>query len=239
MRRSIKGSEGSVGRRLLVFLVLLGLAAGGYWYYTVQREQEVLRQIISRLSSEDRVAQVWVKEYVKDAQGKPVKVVVKILEQDAQGESIEPVLCTFSVNDIIHFEALVIRLSDELVKEGKGKSIHLFRRAFALNDNGNTYESCTINTPHEVPDGYRIDSEDQFITEVEQKYWRLFWRYALDAKARDEGMVKNAQIEAPATRFVPDNIYRIVLEHDGGLRIDATKIPAILKGELDRKTGKN
>jgi hypothetical protein len=43
--------------------------------------------------------------------------------------------------------------------------------------------------------------------------------------------VKNAQIEAPATRFVPDKIYRLVLEHDGGLYIQASPVPEILKGE--------
>lgn len=233
MGRRKNKSGSSFGRRFVTLLVLAGLAGAGYWYYQLMREKEVLEQIISRLNSEDRVAQVWVKEYVRDAGGKPTKVVIKILEQDAQGQSLKPVFCTFSVNDIIYFEALVIRLSDEVVMAGKGKSIHLFRRAFALNDSGNTYESCDMNTPHKVPEGYRIDADDRFVTEVEQKYWRLFWRYALDDKARDEGLVKNAQIEAPATRFVPDHIYRIILEHDGGLRIEATPIPAILKGELN------
>jgi hypothetical protein len=35
--------------------------------------------------------------------------------------------------------------------------------------------------------------------------------------------IKNAQIEAPGTKFVPGLIYTIKIEHDGGLRIDADR----------------
>jgi hypothetical protein len=57
----------------------------------------------------------------------------------------------------------------------------------------------------------------------------------LDPTLREQAGVKNAQVEAPATRFVEDMIYRIVLEHSGGLRIEATPIPEILKGERVRQ----
>ena len=43
--------------------------------------------------------------------------------------------------------------------------------------------------------------------------------------------IKNTQIEAPGTMFIPGMLYTIKIEHDGGMRIDATKIPDILKGE--------
>ena len=43
--------------------------------------------------------------------------------------------------------------------------------------------------------------------------------------------IKNAQIEAPGTRFVPGMLYTVKIEHDGGMRIDAQTLPLILKGE--------
>lgn len=218
-------------RRLLLLIFVTALGVIGYSYYERQREVEALRQIVSRLTAEERVAEVWVKEYVKDDRGKPIKITIKILEKRDNGNPLNPIYCTFSLSDIIHFEALVIRLNDEIVMNGKGKSIYLFRRAFALDDSGNTYEKCDINRPMEVPEGYKIENTSGEISVIERKYWRKFWEYALDNKKRDAAGVKNAQIEAPATRFVPNTIYRIILEHDGGLRIEATPIPDILKGE--------
>ncbi len=43
--------------------------------------------------------------------------------------------------------------------------------------------------------------------------------------------VKNAQIEAPGTKFIPGALYTIKIEHDGGIRIDVQALSAILTGE--------
>ncbi len=218
-------------RRLVLLLLLGAIAAGGFWFYQGRREVEVLKQIVSRLTAEERVAEVAVQDITEDPEGRMRKIHLKIVEIACGSQPLEPVYCDFSVNDVIHFEALVIRLNDDLIMDGEGKSIHLFRRAFALDDDGNTYESCVINRPREVPGGYKLDTTDPEALEVERRYWSKFWDYALDEKQRKRAGVKTAQIEAPATRFVKDKYYRIYLEHDGGLRIEAKPVPEVLKGE--------
>jgi hypothetical protein len=205
-------------RRIVLLLALGAIAAWGWWFYQGRQEVEVLKQIVSRLTAED-------------GEGRVEKIRLKIVEIVSGNEPLEPIYCDFSVNDVVHFEALVIRLNDELIMEGKGKSVHLFRRAFALDDGGNTYESCDINRPREVPGGYRLDATDPKAREIERLYWSKFWEFALDEKKRKSAGVKTAQIEAPATRFVKDKYYRIYLEHDGGLRIEAKPVPEVLKGE--------
>jgi hypothetical protein len=67
--------------------------------------------------------------------------------------------------------------------------------------------------------------------DFEKKLWRDFWDYVLEQdKAKSMG-IKNAQVEAPGTKFVPGKLYTIKIEHNGGLRIDAASLPEILKGE--------
>lgn len=218
-------------KRLLMLLILAALGYGGWWYYQSEREKEILEGIIGRLTSERRVAEVWVEQISQQESGDRERIKLKILEYDVDGRPLKPVYCTFSLNNVIHFEALVIRLSDELVKGGEGKSIHLFRRAYALDDRGNTYEACELTRPNEVPGGYRLAATDPRASEVERRYWQSFWNYALDEKLRAEAGVRNAQIEAPATRFTSEKIYRLYLETDGGLTIQAGPVPEILKGE--------
>ncbi len=218
--------------RRILSLILLGIVgAGGWWFFQYQRETEVLRQIITRLTAEERIADVWVDDYVVGNEGKPKKIRLKVLEYSSDGKPLAPVYCDFSLNDVIHFEALVIRLNDDLITEGKGKSVYLFRRAFALDEKGNTYESCDLNSPMEVPGGYRLGLTERKLSKIEKDYWRSFWSFALDEKRRRDAGIKTAQIEAPATRFIPDKIYRLILEHDGGMRIQVSKVPEILKGE--------
>jgi len=85
-----------------------------------------------------------------------------------------------------------------------------------------------ITKANEIPAGYKIDDD---IADFEQKVWERFWEYALDKDKADSVGIKNAQIEAPGTMFVPGNIYTLKIEHDGGIRIDVSSIPAVLKGE--------
>jgi hypothetical protein len=82
-------------------------------------------------------------------------------------------------------------------------------------------------TPTEiVPDGYRVGSPP---STYEKEIWRRFWKYALDPDAKKRAGIKNAQIEAPGSVFVPGTIYTLMIEHDGGIRIDTRPIPEILK----------
>ena len=84
-----------------------------------------------------------------------------------------------------------------------------------------------INPIYEVPEGYQLDDE----TIYERQLWEQFWQYALDQNAQEQMGIKNAQLEAPGTKFLPGFIYTLKIEHDGGLRIDAQPLSEILKGE--------
>jgi hypothetical protein len=220
-------------KRIFLLLLLGALGVGGWWYWEWQREVKVLKQMISRLTAEERVAHVLVDEYQRDEAGGMKKMVLRVVEIGPDGKELPPVFCSFTKNDVVHFEAMVIRLNDELIMEGKGKSVFFFRRAFALDDDGNTYEKCDINKPMEVANGYSLGSDDPEIRRLERLYWKSFWKFALDEERRKSANVKNAQIEAPATRFVPDLEYELRIEHDGGLVIGSKPVPERYK-RIDR-----
>ena len=94
-------------------------------------------------------------------------------------------------------------------------------------DGKNTQE-FDITSINEIPAGYKMDDKsDPFEAEL----WKGFWAYALDSQKANGSGIKNAQIEAPGTLFVPGNLYTIRIEHDGGMRIDVSQLSPILKGE--------
>jgi hypothetical protein len=191
-------------------------------------EQEILKSVIARLQADSRVAEVLVTGVNFDEKSQQTFTTIKFLEYDAQGEPLEPKYFTFSGN-IIQFQSLVVRFQDKYVQNGdrlKGKSIYLFLKAFML-DGKNTQE-FDITPVNAIPPGYRLKGKtDPF----EEKLWKSFWSYALDPKTAQQSGVKNAQIEAPGTMFIPGNLYTIKIEHDGGMRIDVSKLSPILKGE--------
>ncbi|MFH0986146.1 MAG: hypothetical protein V1882_11565 [Candidatus Omnitrophota bacterium] len=213
-----------------ILVVAVALAAVGVNQWI--RKERVLRKIIERLHAETRKAEVLVTKSEFDEATQKIKTTIKFLEYDAQGKPLEPKHFTFQGN-IIQFQSLVIRFNDKLVEAGdrlRGKSAAFFMKAFVLD--GPKTQEFDITKAHEVPGGYKVFEK---ANEFETKLWQEFWNYALDPQKREHAGIKNAQIEAPGSMFLPGTIYTLQIEHDGGLRIDASPIPEILKGEkVDR-----
>lgn len=209
---------------VVTIALLLAVYGANQW---IQKEK-VLRQIIDRLSADTRVAEVLVTKSEYDEAAKKIKTTIKFLEYDTHGKPLPPKYFTFDGN-IIQFQSLVVRFQDKFVQAGdrlRGKSVYLFMKAFVL-DGANTQEYA-IAELDKIPAGYQVTGDAH---EFEKGLWREFWAYALDPAKRDKVGIKNAQIEAPGSMFLPGTIYTLRIENDGGLRIDANPVPEILKGE--------
>ena len=211
-------------RNLIVVLILI-LFFIGYFKF---REFLLFRNIIHNLKAESRIAEVLVTDSSLDEYTRKYTTTIKFLEYDVKGRPLKPKYFTFKGN-LIQFQTLVVRFDDKYIEEGhrmKGKSIYFFLKAFVL-DGKNTQE-FVITPVDVVPDGYRVgDPPSPF----EERVWKKFWKYALDPNEREHVGIKNAQVEAPGSVFVPGTIYTLIIEHHGGIRIDTRPIPEILKDE--------
>ena len=215
-------------RLLLTVFFLALLGAGLHWVYQRVQENQILRKVVERLSADSRIAEVLVAKSVFNEETKKVETTIKFLEYDSRGKPLEPRYFTFQGN-VIQFQCLVVRFQDKLVGAGdklRGKSAYLFLKVFMLN--GKDTREFNLTDTYGIPKGYKVPGlENSF----EKKLWEGFWEYALNPKSREQAGIKNAQIEAPGSLFLPGTIYTIRIEHDGGIRIDASPIPEILKGE--------
>lgn len=204
------------------------LAVAAFFAVEIYQENQVLRKVIERLSADSRTAEVLVTKVQFDPETKKTATTIKFLEYDTQLNPLPPKYFTFSGN-IIQFQSLVIRFDDYYVKKAhplKGKSAYLFMKAFCLTDAG--AEVFDINKVNEIPCGYQVDEAKNIF---EERLWLRFWDYALEPGEAKKIGIKNAQIEAPGTRFIPGMLYTVKIEHDAGLRIDAQALPKILEGE--------
>lgn len=218
----------SILNAVLCVVVALSLISGAFWVNRWLEEARVLRKVVERLSADSRIAEVLVTKSEYNEETKKIQTTIKFLEYDAKGNPVPPKYFTFHGN-IIQFQSLVIRFADRFVKAGdklKGKSAYLFMKAFVLD--GEKTQEFEITQTHQIPTGYKTDEPR---SEFEAKLWESFWSYALDPEARERTGIKNVQVEAPGSIFVPGTIYTLSIEHDGGLRIDARPVPEILKGE--------
>lgn len=208
--------------------IIAVVVIAGIFVWHKYAEIKILNQIIERLEADSRIAEVLVTDSLFDKITGKTMTTIKFLEYDSKGKPLTAKFFTFSDN-IIQFQSLVIRFDDKYVRKSdklRGKSIYLFWKVFML-DGANTQE-YVITPINEVPNGYKIEN---CISSFEKRLWSKFWDYALNPECKKLG-VKNTQIEAPGTKFVPGILYTIKIEHDGGIRIDASKIPDILQDKI-------
>lgn len=213
---------------LKTFILVSILIIVGFYITKSIGEKQLLLKIIERLSAELRVAEVIVTDVKPDPKTKKTSTTIKFLEYNTKLKPLEPKYFTFSGN-IIQFQSMVIRFDDFYVKKGhplKGKSAHLFMKAFMLTDKGaEVFEITRIN---EIPSGYAVEGAKN---NFERRLWQKFWEYALNPQEAKRIGIKNAQIEAPGTKFIPGMIYTVKIEHDGGLRIDSKPLSPVLRNE--------
>jgi len=222
-----------ISRLLRNFSLLLLIAAVLFFafkFYTrYVQENRTLKEIISRLEADSRIAEVLVTGVNYDEKSKKTYTTIKFLEYDTDNSPLEPRYFTFSGN-IIQFQSLVIRFDDIHIRKKdrfKDKSAYLFWKVFML-DGPNTQE-YELTRAYEIPMGYKLEGH---LSSFEKALWEKFWTYALKPEEAQKSGVKNAQIEAPGTMFIPGMLYTLRIEHDGGIRIDVTKLPSILRGEM-------
>ena len=211
---------GNMALVVLVVLLFIGVMK--------VREYAELKQVIENLKADSRIAEVLVTESLLDELTGLFKTTIKFLEFDVKGRALAPKYMTFHGNQI-QFQSLVVRFDDKYVEKGhplKGRSVYVFLKAFVLS--GNETEVFNIQETEGIPDGYRIPGVSD---KLQKEIWGHFWQYALDPMKRKQIGVKNAQIEAPGSVFVPGTVYTIRIEHSGGMRIDTAPIPEVLKGE--------
>lgn len=209
-------------------LIVAILGSGVYFYNRYLNRVKVLEQMVVRLNADSRVAEILVTGVAYDEETRRNKTTIKFLEYDVDGNPLKPKYYTF-LGNIIQFQSLVIRFDDNYIQASdrlRGKSAFVFWKVFML-DGKNTQE-FEITPLGSIPEGYKIPNLSNFF---EAQLWQKFWKLALDPDYAKRYGIKNVQIEAPGSIFVPGNLYTVKIEHDGGLRIDSMPLPSILKGE--------
>lgn len=216
--------------RKIASVILLATFIFFVYQFTLRSffENKLLKEVIARLEADSRLAEVLVTAEKKDEYTGKLLTTIKFLEYDTKGKPLKPLYFSFSGN-IIQFQSLVVRFDDFYIRKGdklKGRSAYLFWKVFML-DGADTQE-YPITKVGEIPAGYNVESVDD---SFERKLWQRFWEYALNPQVAKTMGIKNAQLEAPGTKFIPGMLYTIKIEHDGGMRIDVTPIPSVLRGE--------
>jgi len=141
-------------------------------------ENKELKQAIENLTFEEQIGYAKVvRQTEKD--GKTMTT-LKFVET-ARNDPLEVVFeSEFSLEgDVVHFDALIIKFGDEFVRDGKGRSLYLWRRVYG--EYMSPSEGSPITIHGREPERYRGLLEKLGFREKEL-FWAEIWDLAHDRR---------------------------------------------------------
>lgn len=184
--------------KLISFLVLVpitvaiamlgvGVYYGSMTIHDLLTENKQLKKAIGNLTDEGRIGyakvleqenvngQLWTTiKFVETAPAEPLK---KVLEKEYRIQG-----------DIVHFDAMIVKFSDQMVMDGEKRALYLWRRVYG--ENLSPSEGFEIEEFGEKPRRYE-ELLDELPARFEGMFWESIWQLANDPE-----MLKEYGIEA-------------------------------------------
>jgi hypothetical protein len=229
--------------RILTLLVALGVLVGaGLWYYQhsarereirrLEQEKRQLEQIIDRITTERRLAEVLVTD-TKVVSG--VRETRLLFVEYARDQKTALVPREFTIRgEMAHVDAMVVKFERGLVFAGdklKGSSIALFTKIYG--DKEAPEQGAVIDSPGSVPAVYA--GADPAAAEFEKTLWTNFWRLAEEEAFRVQHGVRLAHGQGVWWPPKPGFLYTLTIEADGGINLATEPIRGIYSEALRAK----
>jgi hypothetical protein len=229
--------------KIVSLALLLVVASAGLVYYQradetvkkiekLQDEKKQLEQVVTRLSTEKRVADILVSHQAPGAGG-VLETTLLFVEYDKQGNPLPAKSFTIQGN-IAHIDAMVIKFEHGFVRENdplRGHSIALFTKIYG--DHQSPADAAMIDPPGKIPDIYR--GADPRVSQFELDLWKNFWKLYEDESYRQAKGVRALGGHGVWGPFEPDRLYSITIESDGGLNMTSEPLKGIYREALKQR----
>jgi hypothetical protein len=197
----------------------------------LEQKNQILQQVVQRLTSEKRVAEVIVTDQ-KTIAG--VTHTTLLFVEYARDGTPLPAKSFEIAGDTLHVDALRIRFDQHFVAEGdplRGHSIALFTRIYGNQQKPD--DGARVDEPGTIPEIYR--GADPRVTHFEMDLWKDFWKLADDPAYQKEKGVSVADGDGTWRPIAPGIVYTLTLQANGGVSITPEPLKGVYRDALKRK----
>lgn len=215
------------GKIIVAVIVLAAIAVaavlGLSFYFTsssihsLLTENHKLNKAIHNLTEEQQIGFATLKSRSRNELGQ-VESLVRFV-QTAPGKPDEVVSEEFFVveGEVIHFDALIVKFSDDYVKDGQGRALYLWRRIHGEAEA--PAEGDLIQTPGEAPERYNAITQSLKLKN-QPIFWEAIWDLANDPAQLSEYGIKAVFGNAIYTKMEADKVYIFKISPTGQIYPD-------------------
>jgi hypothetical protein len=224
----------TLARLSWIALTAVVLAALSFWLYRytedqrriaqLEREKEQLRQIVNRLTSQRRMAEIIVTG--REGSGKDQKVHLLMVEYARDGQTPAVVREFVTSGSEVHIDAKVIQFERDFLFENdplRGASIALFTRIYG--DQTAPDKGEPIDPVQDAPLVYK--GADPGAAEFEARLWCDFWRLLEDQAYAKQHGVRVAYGDGKWWPPKEGTLYTLSIATSGDLEVKAEPVKAI------------
>jgi hypothetical protein len=114
-----------------ILLAAIGIYRGGTALNDLLTENKTLKKALTNLTDENKIGYAKVISQTKDANGAIINTTLKFVETARDNELNKILERQYTIEgDIVHFDALIVKFSDNMVMDGKKRSLYLWRRIY-------------------------------------------------------------------------------------------------------------
>lgn len=193
----------------------------------MEKMKDEYETYLTNLLGERRAAEVRVLAQDRDEDGR-TWTKLKFLEYGADGSAMAPKV--FTVPGVeVYFDALVMQFQADRVKEGKAKSLYLFRRVFT--DKTRPDMGCKIFEFDDSPDVPQNYAKAELPIEPQREVWERFQKCIADKAYAEALGVRTVFGQATYKTLRKNHLYVLTIQDNGGLIIEEKPFAAILRDE--------
>ncbi|NBB80501.1 MAG: hypothetical protein GVY36_13840 [Verrucomicrobia bacterium] len=205
----------------LIALVALATAVGlGLSFYlssssihTLLTENQALNQALANLTQEEQIGFATVIAQERDGLGQ-ITTELKFV-QTAAGKPREIVdEQIFSIaGDVVHFDALIVKFSQQAVRDGQERALYLWRRVYG--EQTPPEKGTAIQQPGgSAPERYHAITKSLKVSDREV-FWEAIWSLANDPGRLSEYGITAVFGNALYTKVEPGKVYRFKISATG------------------------
>jgi len=185
--------------------------------HSLLTENHELNRAIRNLTYEQQIGFATLKSQSRNELGQ-VQSLVRFV-QTAPGRPDEIVSEELFVVEgkVIHFDALIVKFTDDYVKDGKGRALYLWRRIYGESEAPK--DGARIQAPGEAPERYEMITRSLRLKD-RPVFWDAIWELANDPHRLSQYGVEAVFGNAIYTKMEPDKVYLFKISPTGQIYPD-------------------
>jgi hypothetical protein len=203
---------------LIAAATLVAAVLGTAFYFSsstihsLLTENHALNEAISNLTHEEQIGFATVESRSVDSLGQTTLTLRFV--QTAPGnprEVVDEQLLTVKGN-VVHFDALIVKFTEDYVREGEGRALYLWRRVYG--EQTSPEQGTPIESPGSAPERYHAITRTLRVKD-RSIFWDSIWELANDPDRLSAYGVEAVFGNAVYTRMEPGKVYRFKINASG------------------------